>query len=314
MKKAPVLLNFSGLSNGSVNLFTGQVSLTLMNDLTFQQYSRRKTFWTLVGLYRSRALIHQPLELIFDEGTVQVKTDATGSFWFTTASNGKRWVLQEAVLPGNKSVLLPEGLYPLATQEVTSPAIVISDIDDTILKSNIRSRLRQFRTLMFTTMEKRKAVQDMHDLIRRLSSIGATPFYLSNSEQNLYPLIYRFLTHNDFPPGPLFLKQWRTVRDFFIRHRVASRQAHKLGTLENLMALFPEKKYILVGDNTQHDLSIYLQTAEKFPDKIKYVIIRKVYDKGRDVALVRAAEEKLHQLNIGFHYADTFSSALPLII
>lgn len=314
MKKAPVLLNFSGLSNGSVNLFTGQVSLTLINDLTFREYSRRKTFWTLVGLYRSRALTNQPLELIFDEGTVHVKTDATGSFWFTTASNGRRWVLIEAVLPGKKNVLLPEGLYPRFTQEVTSPAIVISDIDDTVLKSNIRSRVRQFRTLMFTTMEKRKAVQDMHDLIRRLSSMGATPFYLSNSEQNLYPLIYRFLTHNDFPPGPLFLKQWRTVRDFFIRHRIASRQAHKLGTLENLMTLFPEKKYILVGDNTQHDLSIYLQTAEKFPDKIKYVIIRKVYDKAEDVALVKAAEKKLHQLNIGFHYAGTFSSAMSLII
>ena len=314
MKKVPVLLNFYGLSNGSVNLFTGQLSYTVLNDLTFQEYSRRKTFWTLLGLYRSRALINQELELKFDQGTIKTKTDFTGSFWCTAASHGKQWVLQDVVLASKKNVLLPEGLYLRTTHLITAPVIVVSDIDDTLLHSHIRNRVRKFSTLMFTTVEKRKAVQDMHDLIKRLVTLGAAPFYLSNSEQNLYPLIYRFLTHNDFPPGPLFLKQWRTIRDFFIRHKIPTRNAHKLGTLENIISLFPEKKYVLVGDNTQQDIPIYLKIAEKFPDKIKYVIIRKVYDKAADVALVKAAEKKLHLLNIGFHYASTFSSALSLTL
>ncbi len=44
MKRVPTLLNFYGLSNGSVNLFVGQLCATLVNDFTFQQYSRRKNF------------------------------------------------------------------------------------------------------------------------------------------------------------------------------------------------------------------------------------------------------------------------------
>jgi phosphatidate phosphatase APP1 len=165
---------------------------------------------------------------------------------------------------------------------------------------------------MFTAMEKRKKVIDMHDLINRLEEKGAAPFYLSNSEQNLYPLIFRFLTHNDFPEGPLFLKQWRTVRDFLIRNKVATRDAHKLGTLENLMRLFPEKKYILVGDNTQRDLSIYLQTAEKFPDNVKHVVIRKVHERFGDPELVGNARKKLEALNIQLHYAGSFTEALSI--
>jgi phosphatidate phosphatase APP1 len=314
MKKVPALLNFYGLSNGKMNLFTGQLSYTFLNDLTFQQYSRRKTFWTLLGLYRSRAAINQEVELRFDQGTVKTKTDLTGSFWCTAASHGKLWVLQDVILTTGKSVVFPEDLYTRSTHLITTPAIAISDIDDTLLHSHIRNSVRKFRTLMFTTMENRKAVRDMHDLIKRLDALGATPFYLSNSEQNLYPLIYRFLTYNDFPPGPLFLKQWRTMRGFFIRHKRATRNAHKLATLENIMAIFPEKKYILVGDNTQQDIPIYLQTAEKFPDKIKYVLIRKVYDKAAAVALVKTAEKRLSELNIGFHYASTFSSALSLTL
>jgi phosphatidate phosphatase APP1 len=189
-----------------------------------------------------------------------------------------------------------------------SDTIVISDIDDTLLHSNIRNRIHQIRTLMFTVMEKRRAVEETQRLIRRLKDAGAETFYLSNSEQNLYPLIYRFLRHNGFPEGPLFLKQWRTIRDFVIRHKNKNRNAHKLGTLENLMHIFPERKYILVGDNTQHDLSIYLQTAQKFPDQIRHVVIRKVFETERDVDLFGAAKEKLANLNIQFHYAGSFDS------
>ncbi len=86
------------------------------------------------------------------------------------------------------------------------------------------------------------------------------------------------------------------------------RNAHKLGTLQNIMELFPDKHYILIGDNTQHDLSIYLETALKHPDKIKSIVIREVFDRKDDESLVADAREKLGHLNISFHYGSSFSS------
>lgn len=306
MKRIPTLLNFYGLSNGKVNLFVGQLCATVVNDFTFQQYSRRKTFWTILGLFRSKAIRNQSFELVFDKGSVKGTTDATGSFWCTAKNEDESWSLKEVRLSSGKALILD--LYSVGIQFITNPTILISDIDDTLLHSNIRNKVHQFRTLLFTKMEKRKAVVDTHDLIRRLQAQGAASFYLSNSEQNLYPLIYRFLRHNDFPEGPLFLRQWRTVRDVVRSRYTLPHNAHKLGTLQNIMALFPDKHYILIGDNTQHDLAIYLETALKHPDKIKSIVIREVFDRKDNASLVASAREKLGELNINFHYGSSFSS------
>jgi phosphatidate phosphatase APP1 len=308
MKRLPTLLNFCALSNGKTNLIVGQLANTKRSEFTFQEYSRRKTFWTLLGLFRSRSVAHVEITLRFDHGLVKSKTDATGAFWVTAHATDSTWILKSISLEDGRPVVILDHLYARTVNTLESDTIVISDIDDTLLHSNIRNRIHQIRTLMFTVMEKRRAVEETQRLIRRLKDAGAETFYLSNSEQNLYPLIYRFLRHNGFPEGPLFLRQWRTIRDFVIRHKNRNRNAHKLGTLENLMQIFPERKYILVGDNTQHDLSIYLQTAQKFPDQIRHVVIRKVFESARDVDLFGTAKEKLASLNIQFHYAGSFDS------
>lgn len=306
MKKVPTLLNFYGLSNGNDNLFVGQLCATFVNDFTFLQYSRRKTFWTILGLFRSKGIRHQEFELVFEQGIIKGKTDATGSFWCTAKNRDTGRTLKEVRVNGSRVVMLD--LYALDIQYIPNETILISDIDDTLLHSNIRNKVHQFKTLLFTKMEKRKAVKDTHDLIRRLEAQGAAAFYLSNSEQNLYPLIYRFLRHNDFPEGPLFLRQWRTVRDVFRSRYALPRNAHKLGTLQNIMELFPDKQFILIGDNTQHDLSIYLETALKFPENVKSIVIREVYDRLDHEPLVETAKQKLGTLNIEFYYGASFSS------
>jgi phosphatidate phosphatase APP1 len=77
-------------------------------------------------------------------------------------------------------------------------------------------------------------------------------------------------------------------------------------TLEELLTLFPEKKFILMGDNTQHDVSIYLSAAEKFSKSIQYIIIRKVREKKSEQTLIANARDLLRRNGIGFYYADEF--------
>ena len=203
-------------------------------------------------------------------------------------------------------------LYLRKIHLVKSRYIVVSDIDDTLLHSHISNMLLKFRTLMFTSMENRKAVESMTKLVRSLHQMGAEPFYLSNSEQNLYPLIYRFLIHNGFPPGPLFLKQMRKVRDIFRSLTLHEREIHKTKMLEQILQLFPDRKYFLLGDNTQLDLRIYLRVAEKHPENVSNIIIRRVLSRGHDPDFLNQTSERLKSLGIGFYYSDTFPSSFDL--
>lgn len=309
---APILLSFYALSNGSEILLTGQLTYSSLRDFSFKSYSTRKTFRTILALYRTRFFANQQVTLHFDGGTTKVTTSESGSFFCVTDSIPGQSQLQKIVLSNGQPVRIIEDLYVRRIHRVETPFIVVSDIDDTLLHSHISNKLLKFRTLMFTSMEDRKAVASMTKLIRDLHQMGVAPFYLSNSEQNLYPLIFRFLLHNGFPPGPLFLKQMRKVRDVFRRLTVEEREIHKMKMLEQILELFPDKKYFLLGDNTQLDLKIYLKIADQYPNSIKYIIIRKVLSRSHDQEYLKRTSESLRDRGIGFYYADSFPSKYEL--
>lgn len=308
----PILLSFYGLTNGTRNVFFGKLSYSPVSDLSFKKYNWLKNFKTIVGLYRSRAIAFHEFEMVFDHGRILGRTDASGSFWCEADLLERQTKLLEITLiPSGKKVQLTEDLYPNTIHNIESHTIVISDLDDTLIQSFIKNKSRQIRTLLFTSVEKRKPVKDMAYLIKRFALAGTTSFYLSNSEQNLYPMLYRFLTINEFPPGPLFLKQYIRMSDMVIRRLLGKKHSHKMNTLGKIMELFPNKKYILLGDNTQKDLSIYLKLADMFPERIRYIIIRKVRDRKKDEQLLAEAREKLKQYNIGLHYESEYPHDLP---
>lgn len=308
----PILLSFYALSNGTKNLITGQLTYSSLRDFSFKSYSTRKTFRTILALYRTRFFANQQVMLQFDKGTAKTKTDASGSFFFVTDTIQGQTQLQNIVLSNGQPVRIVDDLYTKKIHYVQEPFLVVSDIDDTLLHSHISNKLLKFRTLMFTSMENRKAVASMTKLIGELYQMGVVPFYLSNSEQNLYPLIYRFLLHNGFPPGPLFLKQMRKVRDIFRRLTLQEKEIHKTKMLEQILRLFPDKKFFLLGDNTQLDLRIYLRVAQKYPENIRYIIIRKVLSRSHEEGFLKETAAKLKERGIDFYYADTFPSRFEL--
>jgi len=286
----------------------GQLTHTPLNDLSFKDYSRRKTFRTLFRLYQTRPYSNQAIILKFDRGDVRTSTNSYGAFYEKHLPGLEHGMLEKVILPDGEEVKIIPGLYDRSVHHFHSSTIVVSDIDDTLVHSFIYKKIRKLRTLMFTTMEKRRAVINMQALIHNFVNEGAASVYLSNSEQNLYPIIYRFLDHNKFPRGPLFLKQMRSLWDVIWNIKFPVRDIHKTRTLEDLVSHFPDKKFILMGDNTQHDLSIYLSVAEKFPNNIRHIIIRKVVEKGYDETFVKNAGETLKANNITLHYADNFKS------
>lgn len=304
-QQQPILLSFYALSNGSKLMVFGHLTHSLIKDLSFSGFSSLKTFFTLSSLYRTRFVAKQPIELIFNSGKISTTTDAKGSFYYTAdLIPGQHSILDIQV--AGMSVRFMHELYDLSIHEIKSNTILISDIDDTVIHSFISNKFMKFTTLMFTAAEHRRAVEPTMHLIRQMYASGITPFYLSNSEQNLYPLIYRFLKHNNFPKGPLFLKEMRRFRDVIRGKKYPQQSLHKLTTLNLLLHFFPDKKFVLVGDNTQYDLDIYLRMAEKFPLAVKYIIILKVIKRPSDDEVVAYSAKQLQAKGIGLYYGTEF--------
>ena len=309
--RQPILLSFYALSNGSKLMVFGHLTHSLIKDLSFTGFSSVKTFFTLFSLYRTHFVAEQQIELIFNSGSITATTDAKGSFYYTADLVPGQNSILDIQVAGVSVTFMPE-LYDLSIHEIKSDTILVSDIDDTVIHSFISNKFMKFLTLMFTAVERRRAVEPTMKLIRNLYASGITPFYLSNSEQNLYPLIYRFLKHNNFPKGPVFLKEMRKLRDVFRGKKFPEQSLHKLSTLNLMLRFFPNKKFIFVGDNTQQDLDIYLSMAEKFPSSIKYIIILKVVDRPVDDEVVAYSENMLRQKGIGLYYGNEFPSITDL--
>jgi phosphatidate phosphatase APP1 len=120
----------------------------------------------------------------------------------------------------------------------------------------------------------RRPVPGMAVLYERLtrSHPGTPVFYLSTGAWNVAPTLTRFLSRNLYPSGPLLLTDWGPTHDRWFR----SGRDHKVETLKRLAREFPDIKWLLVGDDGQHDEEIYGQFARTHPNSVAAVAIRQL--------------------------------------
>ncbi|MCA0133345.1 App1 family protein [Winogradskyella alexanderae] len=156
---------------------------------------------------------------------------------------------------------------------------VISDIDDTILHTGVTSRLkwRVVVNTLFKTPHKRKALEGAsefyHLLHRGKSNTDANPiFYVSNSPWNLYRYLAFFLKRNNFPKGPILLRDFRTPFDRTPKMELA----HKYHEIFNILKTYPKLDFILIGDCGEKDAYIYLDVVKEFPNRIAAIYLRAV--------------------------------------
>jgi phosphatidate phosphatase APP1 len=151
---------------------------------------------------------------------------------------------------------------------------VVSDIDDTVMVTALpRPLLAAWNTFVLDEYA-RAPVPGMAVLYERLVTTHpeAPVFYLSTGAWNVAPALTRFLSRNLYPFGPLLLTDWGPTTDRWLR----SGQAHKRATLERLAAEFPDVRWLLVGDDGQHDREIYDDFVASHPDNVAAVAIRQL--------------------------------------
>lgn len=161
---------------------------------------------------------------------------------------------------------------------------VISDIDDTILQTDVTSRLK-IRMMLHTLLKnagRRRAFAGVSDFYQALTlgadGEGFNPvFYVSNSPWNLFDLLRDFLQLNHFPRGPVLL------RDFGLpaEDTISNYKTHKADMVARVLTTYPDLPFILIGDSGEHDTDIYLEAARNNPDRIKAIYIRDVQHERR---------------------------------
>lgn len=151
---------------------------------------------------------------------------------------------------------------------------VISDIDDTVMVTALPRPFIAAWNSFVLHEHARQPVDGMAVLLERLArrEPGAPMIYLSTGAWNIAPTLGRFLKRHLFPAGSYLLTDWGPTSDRWFR----SGTAHKEENLRRLAAQFPDVKWMLVGDDGQHDDALYTAFASEFPDNVTAVAIRRL--------------------------------------
>ena len=155
---------------------------------------------------------------------------------------------------------------------------VVSDLDDTVIQSRVSNFLQAARTVMLGNARTRLPFPGVAAFYEALRN-GATGdeknpiFYVSSSPWNIYDVIAEFMDLQKIPKGPLVLRDWDIGWSSLSS---ASPFEHKTSVIRDLMQLYPDLEFILIGDSGQHDPEIYRQIVSEFPKRVRAIYIRDV--------------------------------------
>lgn len=293
---------YLGFGNGKRLWIKGR----LLDEVAFREQSGEDSGWAnLVALYQrleSDEVAHSRVLAKVNGSTHEAVTDRGGYFAFD--------ITLDAPLAGGwhrVGLEFPDHLQPdgqmggqvlRAEAEVMVPADsarfgIISDIDDTVLWTNVTNKLNMALMLARTNSHTRKPFKGVAAFYRALrdGAGGAEDnplFYVSSSPWHLFGPLVDFLRLQDIPVGPLML------RELSVRHvlKLNEHGSHKLEQIERILDFYPDMQFILVGDSGEQDPEIYTEVVRRHPKAVRMIYIRNVNpDPSRIDALDRLIDE-----------------------
>lgn len=212
-----------------------------------------------------------PVTVRMGDAWAQAHTDRGGYVDVELRGHGLEPGWQEAqVEAGNGDSLTVSILVVDPSVEVG----LVSDIDDTVMVTHLPRMFIAGWNTFVRSEQVREAVAGMGAMYRSLiaESPGMPVLYLSTGAWNTAPAITRFLRRHDFPVGPMLLTDWGPTNTGWFR----SGQLHKEAELRRLREDFPGIRWILVGDDGQHDPVIYGEFAQEHPEAVEAICLREL--------------------------------------
>lgn len=229
-----------------------------------------QVFWKILRSYFYNSARIRNIDLYINGETYPVVTDESGNFELTIDAKQIDSIefLHSNSLE-NLDVLEKESrFYSFCDEDF----LIISDIDDTILVSHSARFFSKLWLMLFKPIPKRKTVEESELAYRELRK-GNFPFaYVSASEYNLFSLVSTFIRHHKLPPGPIYLRPHQEFKNLFVK---TEREDYKVNRIMKLFRHFPNKKIVLFGDDSQQDFTVFGEVAQKLPNRIHSVFLRK---------------------------------------
>jgi len=223
-----------------------------------------RNFWAL-------SCVHRPARLKVGAATVFVTSDRGGYIDVAVTDHG--------LTPGWHQITIDtEDGRPALGRVLVLPNDIpfglISDIDDTIIASNLPRPLVAAWNFMVPLEAARQPVPGMARLYREVLHLcrGTPVFYVSTGPWNSLPFLARFTLRHGFPSGPMLLSDWGPTNTGWFR----SGSEHKLRALRALARDFPSAQWLLVGDDGQHDAATYARFAAEFPGRVRAIALREL--------------------------------------
>lgn len=163
--------------------------------------------------------------------------------------------------------------------------VVISDIDDTVMRTGVANKLVMLWRLFVEDAESRVAFPGVAALYRALhdgvSGDQRNPLlYVSRAPWGLYGVLSEFFDRHAIPVGPvLFLREWGLS---WTRPLPRKAEDHKRALIDHMLNLYADMPFVLIGDSGQHDPEVYARIVQDHPGRVRAVYIRNVTrDQGR---------------------------------
>ncbi|MEO6993285.1 MAG: phosphatase domain-containing protein [Lacunisphaera sp.] len=232
----------------------------------------------LASLYRNTRVLMAGGE----EGLVTWSVD--GKEWTLRSTEHGYWELAESgsidLKPGwHEITSVPMASSPagLLVVDPRNSIGIISDIDDTILVTDVSDTGTMLKNSLIVSPEHREAVPGMAELYRKLMQKNPAPestpiIYLSASPRQLTDNIRRFLVVDRFPRGILQLRATSAEGG----DEEKDHEAYKLHHIETILAAFPQLKFYFFGDDVERDPETYAKVAERHSAQVAGVWIHRI--------------------------------------
>ena len=223
-------------------------------------------FATVQARYQNQRVVTQAN----DEGYFRVEIDLPAPL-----STDRLWHEVELTLVNSPGPVVGPAIGQVMVPPARAEFGVISDLDDTVIQTNVLSILQTARNTFLHNAYSRLAfpgVAAFYEALQQGTGSGVNPiFYVSNMPWNLYDLMNDFFEIRHIPRGPMLLTDIGLTDSHFIRE---PGRLHKLEHIHRLLDTYPDLPFILIGDAGEEDPTIYFETLQRYAGRIKAVYIR----------------------------------------
>ncbi|HET6778730.1 MAG TPA: phosphatase domain-containing protein [Gemmatimonadales bacterium] len=299
------IVGYRGYGTGSRALLLGRVLQNEGLAVPDPAHSKLRNLLAMLKRIESDPLPHARVRARLPDREPEVAADDEG-FLRARLQTGE---LPEGWMPIHLELIQSQheapitGVAPVLVPPASAECGVISDMDDTVLQSNVTNLLRAARVTLLENARTRLPFPGVAGFYRALAAgstgrAGNPIFYVSSSPWNFYDVIADFLEAQQIPTGPLLLRNWD------LGLSLLRNAPHKSDYIADILDTYPSLPFILVGDSAQEDPEIYTEIVIRYPRRIRAVYIRNVRPHPERSAAVQQLARRVAQAGSTLVLAD----------